>query len=121
MKIETTTFIPDCLKQERKRKKPEPFIKGPIPLDWMQKACKAGGAELALYLSYKHGLLGSKTIHLKPSEVATFGLSNKTRRYQTEKLESAGLVEVIREQSQAPHLTILDAVKSHTSQPETTN
>lgn len=84
-------YIPDCIEQRGSGK---PFVKGPIPLDWVKSACQAGAAELAWYLRYKEGLTKSKTIHIRPGEMKVFGLSEKVRRRQVKALEVAGLAQV---------------------------
>ena len=72
---------------------PKPFIKGPIDLKWVQQACQSSAAELAWYLHYKSGILGATAcIQIRPSECSKFGLGDKARQRQVDRLENAGLI-----------------------------
>ena len=71
----------------------KPFIKGPVDLEWVQRACHSNAAELAWYLHYKAGILGATAcIQVRPSECSKFGLGDKARQRQVERLENAGLI-----------------------------
>ena len=101
------SFIPDCLKIAPQKVQNSRFIKGPIPLEWIQKACAVGAEKLALYLMYIKGLTGWSKIPLKSAEMGRFGLSPKTRRVQLKKLEEAGLVTVKRLQGKKSTLILV--------------
>jgi len=80
------------------RKHSRPFVKGPIPLHWMQLACRVGAAELAVYIWWKVGLLGhGSKIALRPGELAKFGLGPYSIRRQYKALVGAKLVLAIKE------------------------
>jgi len=85
------------LPEDKPKKQTQAFIKGPIPLAWMQKACRAKAVSLAIYLWYKWGILGrTKKIQLRPKELKQFGVGEKSRQREPERLEKAGLVKVDR-------------------------
>ena len=75
----------------------QPFIKGPIPLNWIQKACEVNAAPLAMYLWYKWGILGATAkIKLRPARLKQFGIGEKSRQREACRLEKAGLILVTR-------------------------
>jgi len=79
--------------KDSKRPKQRPFIKGPIDLEWMQEACKANAAPMALYLQYKQGILGKGArIQIRPSECREFGMNDRARQRQIDSLAAAGLI-----------------------------
>ena len=102
------SFIPDCLKEAPQKAPNGRFIKGPIPLSWIQKACTVGAEKLALYLMYIKGLTGWSKIPLKSAELERFGLSPKTRRVQLTKLEEAGLVKAEKAVGKKPVVTVIN-------------
>ena len=76
-----------------KRPQQRPFIKGPIDLEWIQEACKANAAPMALYLQYKQGILGKGArIQIRPSECREFGMNDRARQRQIDSLAAAGLI-----------------------------
>jgi hypothetical protein len=80
------------------RKHSRPFVKGPIPLHWIQLACRMNAAGLAVYVWWKIGLLGGGTkIALRPGELAKFGLGRYSIRRQYKALVSAKLVQTVKE------------------------
>ena len=106
--ITEETFIPDCLKRSSPKSSNGRFIKGPIALKWIQKACVVGAEKLALYLVYMKGLTGASEIQLRSAELERFGLSPKTRRVQLKKLVEAGLVHSKHAPGKKPVVTIRD-------------
>ena len=102
------SFIPGCLKNTPQKAPNGRFIKGPIPLSWIQKACTVGAEKLALYLMYIKGLTGWSKIPLKSAELERFGLSPKTRRVQLTKLEEAGLVKAEKAVGKKPVVTVIN-------------
>ena len=83
------SFIPDCLKKAPQKSQNGRYIRGPIPLGWIQKACTVGAEKLALYLMSMKGLTKRSKIRLRSAEMERFGLSPKNRRIQLAKLEEA--------------------------------
>ena len=84
-----------------------PFIKGPIDLEWMQEASRARAVELAIYLQYKAGILGvNAKIQIRPAECREFGLADKARQRQIDRLEQAGLIVADRGVGRCPIVTL---------------
>ena len=101
------SFIPDCLKEAPQKSQNDRYIRGPIPLGWIQKACIVGAEKLALYLMYMKGLTKRSKIPLRSAEMGRFGLSPKTRRVQLTKLEEAGLVKAEKAVGKKPVVTVI--------------
>ena len=111
--FETPVEYPPISQQENslaERKSPtatRKFIKGPIDYEWIAKACKAGAAELGLYLMYKIGILGSKaSVQVRPSECRELGLADRARRRQVERLENAGLITADKGKGRCPFVVV---------------
>jgi len=86
----------------------KPFIKGPIDLEWVQRACQSNAAELAWYLHYKSGILGATAcIQIRPSECSKFGLGDKARQRQVDRLENAGLITADKGNGRCPIVQIV--------------
>ena len=84
------------------------FIKGPLDLQWIQSACVAKAAEMALYLQYMHGMLGpNAVIQIRPSQCLQFGLKESSRLRQLERLEVRGLIKVDRGVGRCALVTIV--------------
>ena len=86
----------------------KPFIKGPIDLGWVQLACQNNATELAWYLHYKSGILGAAAcIQIRPSECSKFGLGDKARQRQVDRLENAGLITADKGNGRCPIVQIV--------------
>ena len=84
------------------------FIKVPLDLQWIQAACLAKAAEMALYLQYMQGMLGPNAmIQIRPSQCLKFGLKASSRRGQLERLEARGLVKLDRGVGRCDRVMIL--------------
>ena len=98
-------------KSEPKASRPKTkrgFIKGPLDLQWIQAACVAKAAEMALYLQYMHGMLGpNAVIQIRPSQCLQFGLKESSRLRQLERLEARGLVKLDRGAGRCARVTIV--------------
>ncbi len=93
---------------------PEPatryFIKGPIPLLWLQHAAAIPGKTLhvALGLWFVGGLCRSKTFSFKRGVATGLSVSPDAMYDALTKLEGAGLISVVRHRGRSPVVTILD-------------
>lgn len=85
------------------------FIKGPLPLDWMQKAAQMPGKTLqvGLTLWYLSGLQRSKTVKLASKQLAAMGVSRDAKYESLERLRAAGLIAVQQQPGRAPTVTLL--------------
>lgn len=86
------------------------FIKGPLPLGWMQQAAKMPGKTLqvGLTLWYLAGLQKSKTVKLATKPLAAMGVSRDAKYEALERLRSAGLIAVEQQPGSAPTVTLLE-------------
>ena len=85
------------------------FIKGPIPLDWMETAAslpgKATHAALAIWFDF--GLSRGGEVRFTRRLAERFGLGRKAASVAIANLESAGLIAVKRRSGCAPRITVL--------------
>ena len=94
--------------RKKKKKKTFRFIKGPIDLVWISKACRIKASELALYLQYKAGILGEAAIiQIRPSECLEFGLSDRLRQRQVNRLVDAGLITAETGRGKCPRVKLI--------------
>lgn len=100
---------------ERARRHDELFLKGPIPVAWLQKAAALSGKALpvALAIRFMHGLNGGATdIAVTDRVVGRIVVVDRKTRYRAlEALENAGLIAVARRRGAAPRVKILDSQK----------
>ena len=74
------------------------FIRGPIRLWWIQRACGCRGKalNLALYLWFRHGC-GENPIRVTPKSLRDYGIGTRQALYRAlESLEGEGLIAVDR-------------------------
>ena len=88
------------------------FIRGPIPLRWVEQACHLRGkvGRMVLAIWYLRGLSG-EPVSLSPAILATFGVTSRTGRRVLRRLEVAGLVTVERRRGRSPRVTIIPTCK----------
>ena len=103
-------------KESRKRaprhKSGEPFLCGPIPMNWLAAASEASGhgsgLGVAIALWYLSGLNHrAKTVKLSGSVLRQMGIERHAGYLGLKKLEKAGLVSVERHAGRLPVVTIL--------------
>jgi hypothetical protein len=107
----TTTQVEDSVPelQLKNCRRSRPFVKGPIDLEWLQRACKSNAAEMAFYLHYKLGILGKDaSVQIRPSECRAFGMSDKARQRQIDSLEKAGLIVADRGNGRCPVVIVIE-------------
>lgn len=90
------------------RARPVGFIKGPLPLDWMQQAARLPGKTLqvSLALWYLSGLHKSSTVKLASKHLNAMGVSRDAKYEALARLQAAGLVSVDQKPGQAPIVTL---------------
>jgi hypothetical protein len=86
------------------------FIKGPIPLPWIQRAAAIPGKALhvALGLWFVGGMCRSKTFPFRRSVATGMGVSPDAMYDALTRLEGAGLIHALRHSGRSPVVTILD-------------
>ena len=90
-------------------RKGEHFLKGPVPLPWLETAARLPGRSLhaGVALWYVAGLTRSPTIPLSNIAGGKFGLDRNAKYRALAWLECAGLVRVDRKLGRAPVVTIV--------------
>jgi len=99
-------------KKAPRHKSGEPFLRGPIPMNWLAAASKASGhgsgLGIAVALWYLSGLnLQAKTVKLSGSVLRQMGIERHAGYRGLKTLEKAGLVSVERHSGRLPMVTIL--------------
>jgi hypothetical protein len=87
------------------------FLRGPVPLAWLDQAARLRGKALALglILWFRSGLRGGCRKVTLCQEHALLGLNAQAARRAVKALEGAGLVSVVRKPGCGLEVTILDA------------
>ena len=88
-----------------------PFIRGPIPLDWLQKAMKLGGAAISvgIVLWYFRGLKKLSVFKIGIQDIANLiGRSWLTAKRGLIALEKGGLISIKRHQGRKHLIEILE-------------
>jgi len=91
-------------------KKGERFLKGPVPLSWLEAAARLPGKSLhaGMALWYVAGLTRSRTIPLSNIASVRLGLDRNAKYRALAWLEEARLIAVERNPGRAPVVTILE-------------
>lgn len=87
----------------------EGFLKGPVPLAWLEAAARLPGKSLhaGIALWYAAGILRSANVPLSNVSGHRFGCDRNAKYRALAWLEGAGLVRVERKLGRAPVVTIL--------------
>lgn len=85
------------------------FLKGPIPLTWLQNASKCSGRSLhvGVVLWFYSGMIRTATVPLNLSRLVDWGIPRDAARRALVQLERAGLVTVDRGVGRKPSVTII--------------
>jgi hypothetical protein len=88
----------------------ERYLKGPVPLAWLETAAKLRGRSLhvGLVLWYAAGLSRSASVHLSNVLCSRFGIDRNAKYRALHSLEDAGLVAVKRKRGRSPLVIILE-------------
>lgn len=92
-----------------KRPVTERFLKGPVPLWWLQKAGVLGRAPVVvgLVLWFQYGLTGRNPVKLSNVALQPWEISRYAKYRALRRLEDAGLVNVERKGSQSPDIELV--------------
>ena len=92
------------------RKTVEKFVKGPVPIWWLQKAwkeCRPASLVFGLLLFHRRGMsVGARPI--TKAEMELFGITRWCKRDALEDLERAGLVKIERIGRRMVPILVLD-------------
>ena len=85
------------------------FLKGPVPLPWLQRAAKLPGRtlDLSIALWYRIGVEKTLTVTLTSALLKEFGVDASAKARALVQLEQAGLVRVQRKARRNPIVTVL--------------
>ena len=86
----------------------KPFLRGPIPMDWLNSAARLPGKALnvALAIRWLDGMNGGQPIKLTAKALNFFHVSQDACRDGLTRLEKAGLVSVTRKPGQRPTVLV---------------
>ena len=86
-----------------------PFIRGPIPIDWLKRAMEVNALAAGLALWYTAGLCSSRDFKLQPTRFRELGISvhRSTRMRQLNRLEAAELIRQRKDGQKTPFIKIL--------------
>jgi hypothetical protein len=98
------------------------FLRGPIPLAWLGRACRLRGGKVvatALAIWFLAGLRRREwDLKLTSDTLTHFGVTDRAAKYRALKaLEEAGLIQVERRPNKNPLVTILGAGKDAGANP----
>lgn len=88
-----------------------PFLRGPIPMPWLAAAANEGGACLAVGIAlwFLAGLTSRRNdLRLSSERLRDFGVSRYAKTRALQRLESAGLIYVVRRRGRSPCVTLID-------------
>jgi hypothetical protein len=90
-------------------KKGESFLRGPIPLWWLNRAGRlpGRGLQVAIRLWFLVGVTYSLEVRLNQSKLLDIGLGRDSARRGLAALESNGLISVVRHSGRKPIVTII--------------
>ncbi len=106
---------PDVLPKKRNHLCRTPFLKGPVPLDWLQRAMKLGVGPLSVGITlwYLRGLKKSESLKIGIGDIAELvSRSWRTTYRGLRTLERHRLVTVKRHPGRK-HLITITEVKTH--------
>jgi hypothetical protein len=85
------------------------FVRGPIPLDWIQAAIPCGRKSLNVVFAlwFLAGFGRTNPVSLTAATLSQFGITAQSARRILQRLELAGLVTVDRKRGRSPIVTIL--------------
>ncbi len=86
------------------------FLKGPIPLDWLQVAgCLSGKAlHVGVVLRYLSGVEGSSEVKFSYSLAEKFGVKRHAAYRALKALEQRGLIKIRRGNGKSPRVQLLE-------------
>ena len=93
-----------------KHRQTKPFLKGPVPMDWLYAAGSLPGQclHVGILLWHESGMANNRTVPFRPSKARKFGRHRDTARRAIKHLENAGLIAVHYQPGRCLEITILD-------------
>jgi hypothetical protein len=98
-----------ALQESYRKGKPIPYIKGPIPHDWISRCSKLGAKclNVGMALWWVQGMTNNPTVALTSQVRREWAVGRSSASYALKLMEKAELVEVERHPGRAPRVTIL--------------
>jgi hypothetical protein len=89
--------------------KKDPFLRGPIPLDWISSAAHLPGKTLNLAIAvwWRHGMSNGKPFKLTQTALKKLNVERDAERAGLARLEQEGLIKVERKPGQRPTIQVL--------------
>lgn len=86
-----------------------PFLKGPVPLEWLNKAAILPGKALnvAIAIWWLQGMAKGKSLKLTQKSLKYLNVKRGAASAALERLEAAGLIQLTRSPGQRPSISIL--------------
>ena len=105
----TVSLTPKGTQRPPRHAAGEHFLKGPIPLGWVQTAaCLPGKAlHVGMVLWFRAGLTSSRSVRLGRRILERFGVKRHAAARAIRALESANLISVVRARCRSPEITLL--------------
>lgn len=95
------------------------FVKGPINLEWFEKASSLGGqtkaVNVGLLIWRYHNMNGSGEIVIPTQELTKLGIERHSYYRAIDKLEALQLIAVVRKSGAKCRITLIDKVVGHES------
>jgi hypothetical protein len=98
-----------------------PFLKGPIPLHWLERAAQLGGKALHVGISlwFLKGVTGSNTVRFNQNRQGRYGVKRDAARRGLKKLEGNGLIKVNRKNGRSLEVVINETLEEESNVEET--
>jgi len=113
--------IPERLSEDSKRRRAkkvkrdkQAFVRGPIPLSWVQEASRLPGKALAVAMAvyYRDGFEGKREpVAITGKLLEGFGVNTKAGYRALAALEQAGLIAVERHRGRCPRVTLIEKAR----------
>jgi hypothetical protein len=96
-----------------KAPKKEPFLRGPIPMAWLEVALKLPGKTInvAIALWWRRGMAKGKPFKLTQTALKLVNVERDAANDGLTRLEQVGLIQVERKPGQRPIISILDPTR----------
>jgi hypothetical protein len=96
-----------------KSRQPGPFLKGPVPMDWIYAAGGLPGQclHVGIVLWHEVGIAGSRTVKFRPSKASRYGMHRDTSRRALKRLQKAGLINTHIRPGQCLEIEVLNIEK----------
>lgn len=87
----------------------QPFLRGPIPLSWLNRAAKLPGKTLnvALAIWWLYGMIGRKPLKLSKKALGIFQVSADAATDALNRMDQHGLIKLQKKSGQRPLIEVI--------------